>query len=68
MIHLMDEILKRVNLDLKLTPYRVLATSPTEGFIELVPNSRTLTWYCSHRGRVDTANCVITTDFRSVVA
>jgi len=37
-----DLLLKKVKLDLKLTPYRVLATGPKEGFIEYVPESETL--------------------------
>lgn len=43
MINLMDSLLKKVKLDLKLTPYRVLATSPSHGFVEFVPNSYGLT-------------------------
>ena len=31
MIQLMDKLLKKVGLDLKLTPYRALATSPRDG-------------------------------------
>nr|QIA61945.1 phosphatidylinositol-4,5-bisphosphate 3-kinase tpye 3 [Dugesia japonica] len=36
MINFMDEILRRENFDLKLTPYKVLATSKNSGFIEFV--------------------------------
>jgi len=43
MVNLMDSLLKKVKLDLKLTPYRVLATSPDDGFVEYVPNSFTVT-------------------------
>ncbi|KAL9641989.1 hypothetical protein ABK040_004045 [Willaertia magna] len=39
LIHLMDNILKNNGLDLKLTPYRVLACSSTEGFVECVTPS-----------------------------
>ncbi|KAH9095060.1 hypothetical protein LEN26_017937 [Aphanomyces euteiches] len=39
LIILMDRLLKKVNLDLKLTPYRVLATSTTSGLMEFVENS-----------------------------
>jgi phosphatidylinositol 3-kinase len=39
MIDLMDRLLKKVNLDLKLSPYPVLATGRTQGFIEFVPDS-----------------------------
>ena len=38
MINLMDSLLKNVRLDLQLTPYRVLATSSVDGFVEFVPN------------------------------
>lgn len=40
MIRLMDQQLKRVGLDLCLTPYRVLATSPTSGMLEMVLYSK----------------------------
>jgi phosphatidylinositol 3-kinase len=43
MISLMDRLMKKFNLDLRLTPYQVLATSPEDGFVEFVPDSRTLT-------------------------
>lgn len=36
MITLMDKLLRRENLDLKLTPYRVLATSSKHGFLQFV--------------------------------
>ncbi len=42
LINLMDGIFKRYNLDLRLTPYRVLATSRTEGLVEFVESSSTL--------------------------
>ena len=35
-ITLMDRILQQENLDLKLTPYRVLATSSKHGFVQFV--------------------------------
>jgi len=35
---LMDRLLKRENLDLKLTPYRVLATDMDQGMLEFVPS------------------------------
>eukprot|EP00054_Salpingoeca_dolichothecata_P015327 m.88080 g.88080 ORF g.88080 m.88080 type:complete len:883 (-) comp21441_c0_seq1:43-2691(-) len=37
-ITLMDRLLKKENLDLCLTPYRVLATSPIHGMVERVPS------------------------------
>ena len=35
-ISLMDQLLKKENLDLKLTPYRALATSVDKGFVQFV--------------------------------
>lgn len=35
-ITLMDRLLRRENLDLKLTPYRVLATSTRHGFVQYI--------------------------------
>ncbi|VEU20102.1 DEKNAAC100932 [Brettanomyces naardenensis] len=37
-IALMDKILQSENLDLRLTPYKILATGPAEGLIQFVPN------------------------------
>ncbi|KAI5960199.1 VPS34 [Candida pseudojiufengensis] len=37
-LNLMDQLLKNENLDLKLTPYKILATSPIAGLIQFVPN------------------------------
>lgn len=36
MITLMDKLLRKENLDLKLTPYRVLATSAKHGFVQFI--------------------------------
>ena len=38
-ITLMDRILQQENLDLKLTPYRVLATSTRHGFVQFIESS-----------------------------
>jgi hypothetical protein len=38
-ITLMDQLLRRENLDLRLTPYRVLATSSRHGMVEFVDAS-----------------------------
>lgn len=38
-ITLMDKLLRRENLDLKLTPYRVLATSSKHGFVQYIESS-----------------------------
>ncbi|CCD25991.2 phosphatidylinositol 3-kinase VPS34 NDAI_0G02160 [Naumovozyma dairenensis CBS 421] len=37
-ISLMNELLKNENVDLKLTPYKILATGPQEGAIQFIPN------------------------------
>ncbi|CAK7328998.1 unnamed protein product [Dovyalis caffra] len=42
MVSLMDRLLKLENLDLHLTPYKVLATGQDEGMLEFIP-SRSLT-------------------------
>lgn len=36
MIRLMDDLLRSDGLDLRLTPYSVLATSTSEGFVQFV--------------------------------
>ncbi|KAL2743089.1 phosphatidylinositol 3-kinase catalytic subunit type 3 isoform X2 [Vespula maculifrons] len=38
-IALMDKLLRRENLDLKLTPYRVLATSTRHGFLQFIEST-----------------------------
>ena len=37
-ISLMDRLLRKENLDLKLSPFRVLATSPNAGAVQFVPS------------------------------
>ncbi|KAI6645867.1 Phosphatidylinositol 3-kinase catalytic subunit type 3-like [Oopsacas minuta] len=39
MVSLMDRLLRREGLDLKLSPYHVQPVSPTDGFVEFVHNS-----------------------------
>jgi phosphatidylinositol 3-kinase len=39
MVTLMDQLLQRVALDLKLKPYRILATGPRDGLMEFVGGS-----------------------------
>uniref|UniRef100_A0A7N0T5H0 phosphatidylinositol 3-kinase n=1 Tax=Kalanchoe fedtschenkoi TaxID=63787 RepID=A0A7N0T5H0_KALFE len=39
MVSLMDRLLKLENLDLHLTPYKVLATGQDEGMLEFIPSS-----------------------------
>lgn len=36
---LMDRLLRNENLDLRLMPYRVLATTPIDGMVQFVPSS-----------------------------
>lgn len=38
-ITLFNDLLLRENLDLKLTPYRILATGPTSGFVEFIDSA-----------------------------
>ena len=42
MINFMDSLLKKVHLDYEFTSYKVLATSKSDGFVEFVPNSKTI--------------------------
>lgn len=37
-ITLMDRLLRNENLDLRLTPYRILATGPKDGSLQFIPN------------------------------
>ncbi|TPX42182.1 hypothetical protein SeLEV6574_g05723 [Synchytrium endobioticum] len=38
MITLMDKLLRKLNLDVKLTPYKVLATGTDYGFVQFIPS------------------------------
>lgn len=51
MITLMDKLLRRENLDLKLTPYRVLATSTKHGFLQFI-NSVTVAEVLATEGNI----------------
>jgi Phosphatidylinositol 3- and 4-kinase len=42
MIQLMDRLLKRAALDLCLTPYSIIATSPSSGLVEFVDGAMTI--------------------------
>lgn len=42
MFQLFDTLLKKINIDLSLLPYKVLACSKNDGFLELVPESETI--------------------------
>ena len=46
---LMDRLLRKENLDLKLTPYDVLATGPSQGMAQFIP-SRTIAAIVSEHG------------------
>ncbi|CAN6446279.1 unnamed protein product [Victoria cruziana] len=52
MVSLMDRLLKLENLDLHLTPYRVLATGPDEGMLEFIPSSSLAQILLEHRSIV----------------
>jgi Phosphatidylinositol 3- and 4-kinase/Phosphoinositide 3-kinase family, accessory domain (PIK domain)/Phosphoinositide 3-kinase C2 len=53
MVRLMDSQLKRVGLDLRLTPYRVLATSSSTGMMEMVLESEPVSAVLyQHRGDI----------------
>jgi len=39
MFSLMDKLLKGVNQDYRLTPYKALACSKTDGYVEFVPET-----------------------------
>ncbi|RLN94396.1 hypothetical protein BBJ28_00013147 [Nothophytophthora sp. Chile5] len=47
MFILMDRLLKKVNLDLKLTPYRILATGANDGLMEFVQDSYPVSYVVS---------------------
>ncbi|MEW5302904.1 MAG: hypothetical protein WDW36_005643 [Sanguina aurantia] len=49
MISLMDRLLKRENLDLRLTPYKVLPTSSDDGLVEYVPSQPLSKVLAEHR-------------------
>lgn len=51
MITLMDKLLRKENLDLKLTPYRVLATSTKHGFMQYI-DSVTVADAIKHKGSI----------------
>ncbi|KAJ3525845.1 hypothetical protein NMY22_g10404 [Coprinellus aureogranulatus] len=48
---LMDRLLRKENLDLKLTPYDVLATGPLQGMAQFIP-SKTIAAIVSEHGNV----------------
>ena len=46
---LMDQLLRKENLDLKLSPYDVLATGPMQGMVQFIP-SKTIAAIVSEHG------------------
>ncbi|TFK20725.1 atypical/PIKK/PI3K protein kinase [Coprinopsis marcescibilis] len=48
---LMDQLLRKENLDLKLSPYNVLATGPLQGMAQFIP-SKTIAAIVSEHGNV----------------
>ncbi|KAL6838396.1 hypothetical protein ACP4OV_031802 [Aristida adscensionis] len=53
MVSLMDRLLKLENLDLHLTPYRVLATGQDEGMFEFIPSSSLAQVLSEHRSIIN---------------
>lgn len=53
MVSLMDRLLKLENLDLHLTPYRVLATGRDEGMMEFIPSSSLAQVLSEHRSIIN---------------
>ncbi|SCU81746.1 LADA_0C00848g1_1 [Lachancea dasiensis] len=49
-ISLMNELLKNENVDLKLTPYKILATGSREGAIQFIPNDTMASILNKHHG------------------
>lgn len=49
-IRLMDVLLKNENVDLKLTPYKILATGAQEGSMQFVPNETMATILSKYHG------------------
>jgi phosphatidylinositol 3-kinase len=49
-ITLMDQLLKKENLDLKLTPYRILATSAHTGAFQFIPSMSLAAALQKHKG------------------
>jgi len=49
-ITLMDRLLRKENLDLKLSPYRILATSTSAGAIQFLPSSSLAAACAKHKG------------------
>lgn len=48
LITLMDQLLRKENLDLKLSPYDVLATGPLQGMVQFIPSKAIATIVSEH--------------------
>ena len=51
-ISLMDRLLRKENLDLKLSPYRILATSATAGAVQFVPSMSLAAASAKYKGSI----------------
>ncbi|KAI8329836.1 kinase-like domain-containing protein [Chlamydoabsidia padenii] len=51
-ITLMDKLLRKENLDLKLTPYKVLATGPEHGLMQFIPSKSLAAVLDEHQNNV----------------
>ena len=51
-ISLMDRLLRKENLDLKLSPYRILATSANAGVVQFIPSTSLAAASAKHRGSI----------------
>lgn len=51
-ISLMDRLLRKENLDLKLSPYRILATSAQAGAVQFIPSTSLAAASAKHRGSI----------------
>ncbi|KIW81809.1 hypothetical protein Z517_04835 [Fonsecaea pedrosoi CBS 271.37] len=51
-ITLMNNLLLKENLDLKLTPYRILATSPSAGAVQFIPSTALSVISAKYKGSV----------------
>lgn len=51
-ISLMDRLLQKENLDLKLTPYRILATAATAGAVQFIPSTSLAAATAKYKGSI----------------
>lgn len=51
-ITLMDKLLRKENLDLKLTPYKVLATGPDHGLVQFIASTPLANVLTEHSGNL----------------